>query len=255
MLPHRPSMPRDQMRKNQLKRRELLALVAGTAAWPLGARGQQRERMRRVGILMNLASQDPEGKARVEAFLGALGELGWTDARNVKIDTCWGAGDAGQFRRCAAELIGMTPDVILAGSAAVMDPLLEQTRIIPIVFVQTPDPVGAGYVDSLAHPGGNVTGFTQFEYGMAGKWLELLKEIHPNLTRVLVLRDLDATGFGQFGAIAAAAKSFAAEVKPFGVRDASEIEAAIRDFANSSDAGLSLPGMRLRRCIATLSSR
>ena len=151
------------MQNDQLRRRELIPLVAGAAAWPFAARGQQKERMRRVGILMNLASQDPEGQTRVGAFLRALSELGWTDTRNVAIETCWGAGDAGQFRRCAAQLVALTPDVILAGSAAAMGPLLEETRVIPIVFVQTPDPVGAGYVTSLAHPGGNATGFTQFE--------------------------------------------------------------------------------------------
>jgi putative ABC transport system substrate-binding protein len=230
------------MQNDQLRRRELIALVAGAATWPFAARGQQKERMRRVGILMNLASQDPEGQTRVGAFLRALSELGWTDTRNVTIETCWGAGDAGQFRRCAAQLVAPTPDVILAGSAAAMGPLLEETRVIPIVFVQTPDPVGAGYVTSLAHPGGNVTGFTQFEYGMAGKWLELLKTVQPSLRRVMVLRDLDATGFGQFGAIELAAKSFAAEVSPYGVRDPREIEDAMRDFAHSPEGGLIVTG-------------
>jgi putative ABC transport system substrate-binding protein len=230
------------MQFNQIRRREFITLLGGAAAWPLAARGQQIERMRRVGVLMNLASQDAEGQTRVAAFLGALSELGWTDRRNVLIEMCWGAGDASRFRQCAAELVALTPDVILAGSAAAMGPLLEETRAIPIVFVQTPDPVGAGYVASLARPGGNATGFTQFEYGMGGKWLELLKAVQPSLTRVMVLRDLDPTGFGQFGAIQLAAKSFGTEVSPFGVRDAREIERAITGFARSSNGGLIVTG-------------
>jgi putative tryptophan/tyrosine transport system substrate-binding protein len=230
------------MRLNRLRRRDLVTLLGGAAAWPLTASGQQTERTRRVGVLMNLASQDPEGQTRVAAFLGALSKLGWTDKRNVSIEICWGAGDAGHFRRCAAELVALNPDVLLAGSAATMDPLLEETRTIPIVFVQTPDPVGAGYVASLAHPGGNATGFTQCEYGMAGKWLELLKTVQPSLMRVMVLRDLDATGFGQFGAIQLAAKSFDIEVNPFGLRDAAEIERAITGFARSSNGGLIVTG-------------
>jgi putative ABC transport system substrate-binding protein len=230
------------MQFDQLERRALITLLGGAAAWPLAAHGQQKERMRRVGILMNLASHDPEGQTRVAAFLDALSELGWTDRRNVLIETCWGAGDASRFRRCAAELVALTPDVILAGSAAAVGPLLEETRIIPIVFVQTPDPVGAGYVASLARPGGNATGFTQFEYGMGAKWLELLKSVQPSLTRVMVLRDLDPTGFGQFGAIQLAAKSFGTEVSPFGVRDAREIERAITGFAQSSNGGLIVTG-------------
>jgi putative tryptophan/tyrosine transport system substrate-binding protein len=226
-----------------MKRRDFITLVGGVAvAWPLAARGQQKERIRRVGVLMNLALQDPEGQTRVGAFLGALSELGWTDRRNVSIDICWGAGDASRFRRCAAELVALTPDVILAASAAAMGPLLEETRAIPIVFVQTPDPVGAGYVASLARPGGNATGFTQFEYGMGGKWLELLKAVQPSLSRVMVLRDLDPTGFGQFGAIQLAAKSFGTEVSPFGVGDAHEIESAIIGFAQSSNGGLIVTG-------------
>jgi putative ABC transport system substrate-binding protein len=230
------------MQFDYLERRAFITLLGGAAAWPLAARGQQKEQMRRVGILMNLASHDPEGQTRLATFLGALSESGWTDSRNVLIETCWGAGDASLFRRCAAELVALTPDVILAGSAATVGPLLEETRAIPIVFVQTPDPVGAGYVASLARPGGNATGFTQFEYGMSAKWLELLKSVQPSLSRVMVLRDLDPTGFGQFGAIELAAKSFGTEVSPFGVRDAGEIERAITGFAQSSNGGLIVTG-------------
>src|SRR5437660_7368609 len=169
------------MQFDRLERRAFITLLGGAAAWPLAVRGQQIERMRRVGILMNLASHDPEGQTRVAAFLGTLSELGWTDRRNVSIETCWGAGDPSRFRRCAAELVALTPEVILAGSAATMGPLLEETRAIPIVFVQTPDPVGAGYVASLARPGGNATGFTQFEYGMVAKGMDLHKILIPVL--------------------------------------------------------------------------
>ena len=226
-----------------MQRRALITLLGGAAAaWPLAARGQQKERMRRVGVLMNLAAQDGEGQTRVGTFLSALSELGWIDRRNVSIDICWGAGDGGRLRQCAAELVALAPDVILAGSAAATGPLLEETRTIPIVFVQTPDPVGAGYVASLAHPGGNATGFTQFEYGIGGKWLELLKAVQPSLGRVMVLRDLDPTGFGQFGAIQLAAKAFGTEVSPSGVRDAHEIESAITEFAQSSNGGLIVTG-------------
>ncbi|HEY7247708.1 MAG TPA: ABC transporter substrate-binding protein [Xanthobacteraceae bacterium] len=249
-----------RMQYNQLKRRQVIALLAGAmTAWPPAARSQQSPRMHRVGILMNLASQDPEGQMRVGAFLGALAERGWTDTHNVTIDTCWGAGDAGRFRRCAAELVALTPDVILAGSAAATGPLLAETRVIPIVFVQTPDPVGAGYVTSLAHPGGNATGFTQFEYGMAGKWLELIKTVQPGLKRVMVLRDLDSTGFGQLGAIALAAKSFGTEVRPLGVDDAREMETAVTEFAQSPDGGLivtgNAPAAVHRDLIVTLAAR
>jgi len=231
------------MRSEPLRRRDLVALFAGAAAaWSPAAHGQQSQRLRRVGVLMNLAAQDEEGRTRVAAFRETLSQLGWIHGRNVVIDTCWGAGDISEFRRCSRELVALTPDVILAGSAATMDPLLEETRVIPIVFVQTPDPVGAGYVASLAHPGGNATGFTQFEYGMAGKWLELLKAVQPRLTRVMVLRDVDATGFGQFGAIALVAKSLGTEVSPSGVRDPREIEAAITAFARAPDAGLIVTG-------------
>jgi putative ABC transport system substrate-binding protein len=188
----------DQMQFDPLIRREFILLAGMALAWPLAALGQQPERMRRIGVLMNLAITDQEGQARVSAFLRGLSDFGWAAGRNVDIETCWGAGDISRFRQCAKELVNLAPEVILAGSASTMDPLLQETRSVPIVFAQVPDPVGSGYVASLAHPGGNVTGFTQFDFSIAGKWLELLKTIEPNLTRVLVLRDLDSTGFGQF---------------------------------------------------------
>jgi putative ABC transport system substrate-binding protein len=225
-----------------VKRRAFITLLGGAAAWPLATRAQQGQRMRRIGVLMNLAADDKEGQARLIAFVQALSDLGWKNASNVQIDTCWGAGDTGRFHQCAAELVALAPDVILAASASTMDPLLDQTRSIPIVFAQVPDPVGSGYVANLARPGGNVTGFTQFDFSMASKWLELLKTIDPSLTRVIILRDLDATGVGQFGAIQSAAQSIGVEVSPSGVRNTSDIENAVMDFARLPKGGLIVTG-------------
>ncbi len=197
-----------------MKRREFITLVGGVAgAWSVLARAQQPEPMRRIGVLMNLASADPEGQVRLKVFLQALEKQGWADGRNLHIDTCWGAGRAERYRTCAAELIGHAPDVILAGSGSAMPALMDATRSLPIVLVQTVDPVGSGYVASLAKPEGNATGFTQFEYSMGGKWLELLKQIAPNLKRVAVLRD-SATGEGpaQFAAIQFAAPGLGVEI-------------------------------------------
>jgi len=242
-----------------MKRREFITLLGGAVTWPLAARAQQGERMRRLGVLMNLAADDKEGQARLIAFVQALSELGWKNASNVQIEICWGAGDTGRFHQCAAELVAFAPDVILAASASTMDPLLSQTRSIPIVFAQVPDPVGSGYVASLAHPGGNVTGFTQFDFSITAKWLELLKTIEPTLKRVIVLRDLDSTGVGQFGAIQSAAQSIGIEVSPTGVRDTSELENAIMDFARSPNGGLvvtgSAPAAAHRDLIITLVDR
>jgi len=227
-----------------MTRRDLLALLAGTAAmsWPENAWVQQPARMRRIGVLMNLAADDKEGQARQIAFVQTLSDLGWKNGSNVQIETCWGAGDTNRFHQCAAELVTAAPHVILAASASTMDPLLQKTRSIPIVFAQVPDPVGSGYVASLSHPGGNVTGFTQFDFSIAAKWLELLKTIAPSLTRVIVLRDLDTTGVGQFGAIQSAAQSIGIEAIPTGVRDVSEIEAAIVEFTRSANGGLIVTG-------------
>jgi putative ABC transport system substrate-binding protein len=242
-----------------LRRRDFVSLLGGAAAWPLAARAQQRERMRRVGVLMNLASDDREGQARLIAFVQALSDLGWKDASNIQIEICWGAGDAGRFHQCAAELVAFAPDVILAASASTMDPLLDQTRSVPIVFAQVPDPVGSGYVASLARPGGNVTGFTQFDFSIAAKWLEFLKTIEPSLTRVIVLRDLDTTGVGQFGAIQSAAQSIGVEVTPTGVRNTSDIENAVMNFARFPKGGLivtgSAPAAVNRDLIITLADR
>jgi putative tryptophan/tyrosine transport system substrate-binding protein len=244
-----------------MRRRDFIALLGSAAAgWPLAARGQQADRVRRIGVLMNTAADDPEGKARNAAFERGLQELGWTDGRNVRIDYRWGAGDADRIRRYAAELVSLSPDVILTVGSATAGPLLEATRTVSIVFVQAPDPVGAGFVASLARPGGNATGFTLFEYGISGKWLELLKEIAPGVTRVAVLRDpAIAAGTGQLGAIQSAAPSFGVELSPLGVRDPGEIERAITTFARSSNGGLivtvsTLAGVH-RDLIVTLAAR
>ena len=223
-----------------MRRRDFIKMIGGgAAAWPLVASAQQGERMRRIGVLMSLAADDPEAQARLAAFAQGLRELGWADDRNVRIDTRWAAGDAERFRRFAAELIALAPDVVLASGGTGVGALLQATRTVPIVFTQTADPVGAGYVDSLARPGGNTTGFTQFEYGMSGKWLELLKEVAPRVTRAVVLRDATIPqGIGQFGAIQAVAPSFGVELRPIDVRDAGEIERGIAAFARSPNGGL-----------------
>jgi putative ABC transport system substrate-binding protein len=223
-----------------MKRREFITLLGGAAAaWPLTARAQQAERMRRIGVLTPLAAEDPEHKARLAAFAQELQQLGWAVGRNVRIDTRAGANDVDRARGYAAELVALAPDVILATGGSVVGPLIKVTRSVPIVFTQTPDPVGAGFVDSLARPGGNATGFTLFEYGTSGKWLELLKEIAPGVTRAAVLRDAAIPqGSGQFGAIQSVAPSFGVELRPVDVHDAGEIERAVAAFAQSSNGGL-----------------
>jgi putative ABC transport system substrate-binding protein len=244
----------------KVKRREFITLLGGAAAWPVAARAQQREQMRRIGVLMNLGSDDAEGQARNAAFLQGLQELGWTVGRNVRIEYRWGAGDAELFRRHGLELVALAPDVILAGGGAVVPSLLQATRTIPIVFTLTPDPVGAGFVESLARPGGNATGFTIFEYGISGKWLELLKEIAPHVTRAAVIRDpAIAAGLGLWGAIQSVAPSLGVELRPLGVRDAGEIERVVTAFARSSNGGLIVTGSTLatvhRELITTLAAR
>jgi putative ABC transport system substrate-binding protein len=242
-------------------RREFISALGGTvAAWPITARAQQPERMRRIGVLMALAADDPEGQARLVAFVQGLQESGWTDGRNVRIDTRWAAGDADRFRRYAAELIALAPDVILASGGTGAGALLQATRTVPIVFTQTNDPVGAGYVDSLARPGGNATGFTNMEYGTSGKWLELLKEIAPRMARAAVLRDPTIPqGIGQFGAIQAVAPSFGVELRPIDVRDAPEIERAVTAFARAPNSALIVTASSLtavhRNLIVTLAAR
>ena len=214
-------------------------LSAAAAAWPLAARAQQAERMRRIGVLLPAAADDAEFQARVAAFLQGLALLGWTIGRNVRIDTRWATTNAAEIRRHAAELAALAPDVILAHGASTVGPLLQATRTVPIVFPVVGDPVGAGFVDSLARPGGNATGFMTFEYSISGKWLELLKEIAPGVTRVAVLRDAtQGSGTSQFAAIQAVAPSLRVEVNPVNMRDAGEIERAVAAFARSSNGGL-----------------
>ena len=224
-----------------IRRREFITLLGGgaAAALPLAARAQQGERMRRVGVLMAIAADDPQSQRRLTAFVQGLQELGWTDGRNIRIETRWTAGDTDRMRRHAAELVALAPDVILASGGTVVGALLEASRTTPIVFTLTVDPVGAGHVASLARPGGNATGFTGYEYGLAAKWLELLKEIAPRVTRAAVLRDaILPQGVGQFAIIQAAAQSFGVELRPVDLRDADEIERAVAAFARSSNGGL-----------------
>ena len=227
-----------------MQRREFITLLGGAAvAWPRAARAQQADRMRRVGVLWNLAADDPEGQARQRAFLQGLQELGWTDGRNMRIDYRWAGGDADRFRRYAAELVALAPDVILASASQSVAALLQTTRTVPIVFGSIIDPVGAGFVARLARPGGNATGFTLYEYSLSGKWLELFKEIAPNLTRIAILRDPAlAAGIGQFAAIQGASSSFGVELSPIDVRDAGEIERDVVAFARESNGGLIVTG-------------
>jgi putative tryptophan/tyrosine transport system substrate-binding protein len=223
-----------------MRRRDFFSLIGGAAAaWPLAARAQQGERMRLVGVLMALAVDDAEAKARLAAFQQGLQQLGWTEGRNVRFETRWAGGDAERIRTYAAELVALTPDVILAAGGVVMAPLLQATRTVPIIFTQTPDPVGSGFVASLARPGGNATGFALFEFGISVKWLELLREIAPRVTRAAALRDpAIPAGLGQLGAIQAVAPSFGVELSLVDVRDAPEIERAVTAFARQPSSGL-----------------
>ena len=214
-----------------MKRREFLGVLGGAAvAWPRAASAQQSDRMRTIGMLVAGTADDPEHQARVAAVLQALEQLGWVDGRNVRIDIRWATADAGALRKHAAELAALAPDVIVSATGtSTTAPLLEATRTVPIVFVLVIDPVGAGFVASLARPGGNATGFLMFEYGLSGKWLELLKQIAPGVTRVAVLRDpAIASGIGQFGAIQSAAPSLGLEASPINVHDAGDDRARHR---------------------------
>ena len=222
-----------------MRRREFITLIGSAAVVPLVAGAQPSESMRRVGVLMSTAADDREGQARIAAFRQGLQKLGWIEGQNVRLDIRWGGGDADLDRRFAAELVALTPDVILATASSTVAALQGATRTVPVVFAHAVDPVAAGFVDSLARPGGNATGFVLFEYGISAKWLELLKEIAPSVTRAGVLRDpAIAAGTGQFGALQSVAPSFGVELSPVNVRDPGEIERAVSAFARSSSAGL-----------------
>jgi putative tryptophan/tyrosine transport system substrate-binding protein len=223
-----------------MRRREFLGVLGGVATtWPLAARAQVRGQVRRIGVLMPAAADDPDFRARLAAFHQGLAILGWTIGDNVNIDTRWATTDAAEIRRNSAELAALAPDVILAHAATTVGPLLQATRTVPVVFPAVVDPVGAGFVDSLARPGGNATGFMNYEYSLSGKWLELLKQIAPGVTRVAVLRNAaSASGPGQFAAVQAVAPSLGVEANPVNVRDAGEIERAVADFARAPNGGL-----------------
>src|SRR5664279_1290433 len=223
-----------------MKRREFITLLGGAAAaWPLVAEAQQPKQMRRIGVLMNLAADDPEGISRLGAFLQGLQELGWSIGGNIRIDTRWGAGDVDRYRSYATELVALAPDVVMAANGPIAGALQKASRTVPIVFANAVDPVSGGWVASLARPGGNATGFTSFELGMSTKWLELLKQVAPGVTRVALVRDpTTPAGSGEFGAIQAVAPSFGVELSPIDVRDAAEIERAVAAFALGSNGGL-----------------
>jgi putative ABC transport system substrate-binding protein len=248
-----------------VKRREFILLLGGAAVapsvlGPLAARAQQSERMRRVGVLMPMDADSPDGQARLAAFLQGLQQLGWEVGRNLRIDLRWAAGEAERNRKYAAELVALAPDAILAHSSQAIAPLLQATRTVPIVFTAVSDPVGAGYIDSLARPGGNATGFLLWEYSIAAKWLELLKEIAPGVTPAAVLREtVVAGGPALFGVIQAAAPSLGVELRPVDVHDAGGIEPAIAAFARSANGGLIVTGSTLaavhRDLIVTLAAR
>jgi putative tryptophan/tyrosine transport system substrate-binding protein len=223
-----------------IRRREFITLLGGAAAaWPPAARAQQAGNKRRVGVLMNRAADDPEGQARLVAFQQALQQLGWSDGRNMWMDIRWGENDIDRERRYAAELVALAPDVILAGGGVSVAALQHVTRTLPIVFAVVGDPVGIGLVDSLARPGGNVTGFMNFEYSLSGKWLELLKQTAPRVTRAAVLRNpAIPAGIGQFSVIQAVAPSLGVDVSPIGVHDLGEIERAVAAFGRAADGGL-----------------
>ena len=243
-----------------MRRREFITLLGGALAWPVAASAQQGERVRRIGVLMNLAAEDPEGQGRYSAFAQGLEELGWRDGRNIRIETRWGAGNIGDIRKYAAELVALTPDVILASGTLAVGPLQQVSRSVPIVFASVADPVGAGFVASLARPGGNATGFTLFEYGISAKWLELLKQLVPRVARAAVLRDpANISSTSQFAAIQAVAPSFGIDLSPIDTRNDKDIEHAITAFARGSNGSLIVvtgaSAVVHRKLIITLAAR
>jgi putative tryptophan/tyrosine transport system substrate-binding protein len=249
------------MQFDQLNRREFIALIGGAAAaWPLAARGQPRQRMRRIGVLMNLGADDPEGQARLAALHQGLAELGWIVGGNLQIDLRWGGADTELFRKYAAELVALAPDVLVASGGPITQALQRATQTIPIVFASAIDPVGGGVVESLARPGRNATGFMAFEFSLGGKWLELLKQIAPGTTRVAVLRDSNnPSGIGLFATIQAVSPSFGVEPRPVDAHDADEIERGITALAAGSNGGLiatrNSPVVLHRKLIIALAAR
>jgi putative ABC transport system substrate-binding protein len=244
-----------------MRRRAFVALLAGAGMQLPGALvAQEPPKMRRIGVLMNSAPDNLDSQTSIAAFLKVLQQSGWIDGRNVRIDTLWGEGNADTIRKHAEKLVALAPDVIFATGNVAMVPLLQATQTVPIVFVGVADPVGAGMVDSMARPGGNVTGFIQFEYSLSAKWLELLKEVAPSVTRAAVLRDpAIAAGIGQFAVIQSVAPSLGVDVSPINVRDASEIERAIATFARVPHGGMIVTASALtvfhRELIITLAAR
>jgi len=242
-----------------VKRRTFIAGLGSAAVWPITARGQQPERLRRIGVLLGTTADDSDSQVRLAVFRQSLQQLGWTDGRNLRIDYRWAAGNAENYRKYAAELVALAPDVILAPGFSV-GPMIQATRTVPIVFVFTTDPVGSGFVDSLSRPGGNATGFMAFEFSLNAKWLELLKEIAPGVTRAAVLRDAAIpSGIGQFAVIQSVAPSVGVEVSPINLRDAGEIERAVTAFARAANGGLIVAASALatvhRDLIITLAAR
>ena len=243
-----------------MKRREFITLLGGAAAWPLAARAQQRERVRRIGVFMPGVADDPEYQARNAAFLQGLGELGWIVGRNVRIEYRWGAGDVERYRTIAAELVALAPDVVVALGYSTVSALQKASRSVPIVFANVTDPVGGSLIASLARPGGNITGFTTSEFGFSGKWLELLKEIAPRVTRAAVMRDAAvASQIGLFGALQSVAPSLGVELRPVDMREAGEIERAVVAFAREPNGGLiamsNAAALQHRELIVALAAR
>jgi len=243
-----------------MRRRDFITLLGGAAAWPLAARAQQREKVPRIGMLMPYAANDPQAQIRNAAFLQGLQQLGWTVGQNIQIDYRWSGGNMDDTRKYATELVALAPDVIFAPGSATVGPLRQATRTVPIVFVLVVDPVGSGFISSLAHPGGNITGFTSYDYGIGAKWLEVLKEVAPNVTRAAVIRDpAIAAGLGQWAAIQSVSPSAAIEVSPVNMTDAGEIERAVATFARSPNGGLIVTGSALtvlhRDLIVALAAR
>jgi putative tryptophan/tyrosine transport system substrate-binding protein len=250
------------MHLDQWNRREFMSLLgSGAATWPLAARAQQDERMRRIGVLMNTAADEPEAQARLTAFMQGLQEMGWAVGRNLRVEYRWSPvpGDLARLQKDAAELVALRPEVILAGVGATTPALQQATRTIPVVMAQGIDPVGNSYVESLARPGGNTTGFIQFEYSLAGKWMELLKEVAPGVTRVGVLREPGAAAIGQWAMIQSVAQTLGAELKPIDARDADELERSITAFARAPNGGpiviVSAAALTYRDLIIALAAR